>query len=88
MSLNMLYEKIASLPPSLLPMVEQFIDTLPLEKKQDLAAWEGSYEDPDWGPPPVDKNGKRIHPQPGCMKGTFIMHDNFFEPDDDWKEYM
>jgi hypothetical protein len=28
------------------------------------------------------------HPQPGCMKGVFKMHDDFDEPLDDFKEYM
>ena len=31
---------------------------------------------------------KEKHPQPGCMKGTFIMHDDFDTPLDDFKEYM
>ena len=88
MNLTVLYEKIASLPPSLLPMVEHFVDTIQTKKERQMASWETNYEDPDWGPLPVDENGKRIHPQPGCMKGTFVMHDNFFEPDDDWEEYM
>jgi hypothetical protein len=81
----MLHEKIASLPPSLLPMVEQFIDTLPATA---VEGYDWRNYDPHWGPPPVDENGKRIHPKAGCMKGTFVMHDNFFEPDEDWEEYM
>ena len=28
------------------------------------------------------------HPQPGCMKGTFVMHDDFDEPLEDFKDYM
>ena len=86
MSLTELYDKIAKLPPSMLPKVERFVDSLPTSGKK---GWDGTmYEDPNWGPLPVDENGKRIHPQPGCMKGTFVMHDNFFEPDDVWEEYM
>ncbi|MDB5282090.1 MAG: hypothetical protein JWO06_1165 [Bacteroidota bacterium] len=34
------------------------------------------------------KNKKKIHPKAGCMKGTFIMKDNFDEPLEDFKEYM
>ena len=79
-----LYDKIASLPPSLLPKVEHFIDSL----QTSVDTWDDlDYDDPDWGPPPVDENGKPIHPQPGCMKGMIIMHDNFFEPDDVWEDY-
>ena len=83
-----LYEKIAQLPPSLLPKVERFVDRLPTMDDDDWI-WDGEeYDDPDWGPPPLDENGKPVHPQPGCMKGIIVMHDNFFEPDDDWEEYM
>jgi hypothetical protein len=88
MNLTVLYEKIASLPPSLLPVVEQFVDSLPTENERGVSSWEGNHDDPDWGPPPVDENGKRIHPKAGCMKGIIVMHDNFFEPDDVWEEYM
>jgi hypothetical protein len=28
------------------------------------------------------------HPQPGCMKGTFIMPDNFDVPLEDFSDYM
>ena len=28
------------------------------------------------------------HPKAGCMKGTFIMNDDFDEPLNDFKEYM
>jgi len=59
-----------------------------MEKDQEMAAWEGNLDDPDWGPPPVDENGKPIHPKAGCMKGIIEMHDNFFEPDDIWEEYI
>ena len=31
---------------------------------------------------------KKSHPKAGCMKGTFVMHDDFNEPLDDFKEYM
>ena len=80
-----LYEKIANLPPSLLPKVERFVDSLPITDN----GWdEYEYYEPDWGPPPVDENGERIHPQAGCMKGVVTMHDNFFEPDDDWEDYL
>ena len=72
-----LYEKIANLPPSLLPKVERFIDTL-----------QTVDNDPDWELPLYDKDGKKVHPQPGCLKGLIIMNDNFFEPDDDWDEYL
>jgi hypothetical protein len=34
----------------------------------------------------IKKN--RSHPQAGCMKGTFIMKDDFDAPLDDFKEYM
>ena len=76
-----LYEKIARLPPSLLPKVERFVDWLPTADDD----WEAEYDDPDWGPPSLDENGKPVHPKAGCMKGIIVMHDNFFEPDDDWE---
>jgi antitoxin (DNA-binding transcriptional repressor) of toxin-antitoxin stability system len=31
---------------------------------------------------------KRPHPQPGCLKGTFIMAPDFDEPLEAFKEYM
>jgi len=100
-----LYEKIARLPPSLLPKVERFVDSLPATEDGEcgdciVPDWDRplfykngqrtSVLDPDhdWRAPLYDEKGKKIHPQPGCMKGTFVMHDNFFEPDDDWEEYM
>ncbi|MCL2304760.1 MAG: DUF2281 domain-containing protein [Planctomycetaceae bacterium] len=80
-----LYEKIAKLPPSLLPKVERFVDSLPKANEN----WDDSNDaDPDWSKPLYDENGKKVHPQPGCMKGMIIMKDNFFEPDDDWEEYI
>jgi hypothetical protein len=80
-----LYEKIANLPPSLLPKVERFVDSLPIEDN----GWDAiEYYESDWGPPPVDENGERIHPKAGCMKGFVTMNDNFFEPDEDWEDYM
>ena len=86
--MTVLHEKIANLPPSLLPKVEHFIDSLPTT----VDDWDSDdldcYDDPDWGPPPLDENGKPVHPQPGCMKDVIIMHDNFFEPDDDWEDYL
>ena len=80
-----LEEKIAALPPSLLPKLERFVDSLPTanEKRDDLG--DLGF---DWSKPLYDENGKKVHPQPGCMKGTFVMHDNFFEPDEDWEEYV
>ena len=102
-----LYEKIAKLPPSLLPKVERFVDRLPTtdgEQKDECTEFccrEGAWPlfdkngnrvhfgpDHDWRAPLYDENGKKIHPKAGCLKGTFVMHDNFFEPDDDWEEYM
>jgi len=78
-----LYEKIAKLPPSLLPKVERFVDSLPKVNEN----WDDSNDaDPDWSKPLYDENGKKVHPQPGCMKGTFVIHDNFFEPDDVWDD--
>jgi len=76
-NMTALYEKIANLPPSLLPKVEDFIDTLSTVD-----------DDPDWELPLYDKDGKKVHPKAGCMKGVIIMNDNFFEPDDDWDEYL
>ena len=84
-----LYEKIANLPPSLLPKVEHYIDALPTTAggwdSMGIDNFDGG--DPDWGQPPVDENGKPIHPKAGCMKGMIVMHENFFEPDDDWDDY-
>ena len=86
MSLTLLYEKIASLPPAQLPKLKRFVDSLPVT----VDDWNDDDwdDDPDWGPPPVDENGKPIHPKAGCMKGVIVMRDNFFEPDDVWEEYM
>ena len=39
----------------------------------------------------IQKNQTKInknHPQPGCMKGTFEMHDDFDEPLEDFNDYM
>jgi len=103
-----LYEKIANLPPSLLPKVERFVDSLPMaEGESEDECKDTTYPDwgrplfyangkrtstldpnHDWKAPLYDENGKKIHPKAGCMKGTFVMHNNFFEPDDDWEEYM
>jgi hypothetical protein len=81
-----LYDKIAQLPPSLLPRVEHFVDSLPTTGD----AWDeedyGEYL--EWEAPLYDENGEKIHPQPGCLKDVIVMHDNFFEPDDDWEEYL
>jgi hypothetical protein len=79
-----LSEKIANLPPSLLPKVEHFIDHIS-KAPDDRDCW---HYGRDWGPPPVDENGEPVHPKFGCMKGFATMNDNFFEPDDDWEDYM
>jgi len=79
-----LYEKIANLPPSLLPKVERIVDVLSTAPDD----WDISNYDPDWGPPPLDENGEPVHPKAGCMKGFVTMNDNFFEPDEDWEDYM
>lgn len=31
---------------------------------------------------------EKKHPQPGCMKGMFVMHSDFDAPLDDFKDYM
>lgn len=31
---------------------------------------------------------KKKHPQPGCMKGIFVMRDDFDDPLEDFKDYM
>ena len=79
-----LLEKIAKLPPALLPAVERFVDSLPTPdgKRED------KYSMPNWDLPRYDKDGKKIHPKAGCMKGIIVMHDNYFEPDDDWEDYV
>jgi hypothetical protein len=78
-----LYEKITKLPSSLLPKVERFVDLLPLmEDKYNVVG------DSDWSLPLFDENGKKVHPKAGCLKGIIVMNDNFFEPDDDWEEYL
>lgn len=78
--MSTLYEKIALLPPSMLASVEHFVDSLP--------PMDSTENGDDWEMPFYGKSGKPIHPQPGCMKDVIVMNDNFFEPDDDWKEYM
>jgi len=84
-----LYEKLINLPPSLLPRVEHFVDSLPLSADHwDDFDWNGiDGGDPDWGPPPLDESGTPVHPKAGCMKGIIVMNDNFFEPDDGWEDY-
>ena len=92
-----LHDKIAKLPSNLLPRVEQFIDSLPDADDE----WElqpvydengkmvDMNEDDDWEKPLYDESGKKVHPKAGCLKGLFMMHDNFFEPDeDDWDQYV
>ena len=84
-TMTALYEKIARLPPSLLPKVERFVDSLPQANEN----WDDSNDaDPDWSKPLYDENGKKVHPKAGCLKGLITMKDNFFEPDDVWEEYM
>ena len=87
MSLNRLYEKIAALPPSQLPKLERFVDLLPATTDDWNDHWNDEDNDSDWEPPPLDENGKPVHPKAGCMKGVIVMRDNFFDPDDVWKEY-
>jgi hypothetical protein len=83
-AMSTLYEKIAALPRPLLMKVEQFVDSLPASK----SGWDDiDYADPDWKPPPTRETGRPKRRKAGFMKGTFIMHDNFFEPDDVWEEY-
>jgi hypothetical protein len=79
-----LSEKIANLPPSILPKVEHFIDFLSMAKNDhDILCYH-----PDWQPPPLDENGEPVRPRFGCLKGVNTMNDNYFEPDDDWEDYM
>lgn len=30
----------------------------------------------------------KMHPKAGCMKGTFVLHEDFDEPLEDFSEYM
>ena len=83
--MTVLHEKIAHLPPSLLPKVERFVDSLQVAG-DDWDEW--NNDDPHWGPPPLDENGEPVHPTFGCMKGVVTMNDHFFEPDDDWEDYV
>jgi hypothetical protein len=83
--MTMLQEKIASLPPSLLPMVEDFIDSLPLTE-EGWDDWEGY--DPKWEAPLYDENGKKIHPTFGCLPGLIVIKDDSFETDGVWEEYI
>ena len=87
---TLLYEKIAKLPPALLPRLERIVDSLPTmdDGGDDLDFWDDLYDEPDWGPPPLDENGKPVHPKAGCMKDVIVMKDNYFEPDDIWEDYM
>jgi antitoxin (DNA-binding transcriptional repressor) of toxin-antitoxin stability system len=39
-------------------------------------------------PVPVSDIEKRPHPQPGCLKGTFVMAPDFDAPIEEFKEYM
>ncbi|MDR0328962.1 MAG: hypothetical protein LBI05_11770 [Planctomycetaceae bacterium] len=62
-----LYEKIAQLPPSLLPRVEHFVDSLPTAE-EDWNDWdEEDYKEYlEWGTPLYDENGKKSTPKPGA----------------------
>ena len=70
-----LYSKINQLPDKLKVEANDFLDFL-LEKNKKLIL--------------DDSKGtkKKKHPKAGCMKGTFIMKDDFDEPLEDFKEYM
>ena len=82
--MSTLYEKITSLPPSLLPKVERFIDSLLLSGN----SWNDlGCTDPNRKSLPA-KDGKPEQRKAGFLKGAIVMHDNFFEPDDVWEEYM
>ena len=94
-----LYDKIANLPPELLPKVEHFVDSLPeMDGEWELPPVYDANgkrvdlydDDGDWEQPLYDVNGKKIHPQPGCLKGLIVMHDDFFDTDedDDWDQYV
>jgi hypothetical protein len=81
---TLLYEKIAKLPPSLLPRLERMIDSLPTTDNE----LDGVDDEAYWHLPLYDKDGKKVHPKAGCLKGLIVMKDNYFEPDEDWEEYM
>lgn len=66
MSANMLYTKIASLPPNLIKEVDDFVEFLKMKQKR-------------------EKIKERKF---GCAKGLIVMHDDFDEPLDDFKEYQ
>ena len=68
MNLTVLYEKIASLPPSLLPKVERYVDSLPTmgDERDDVSV---NRDDHDWQRPFYYANGQK----------TFIT-----DPDHDW----
>jgi hypothetical protein len=62
-----LYEKISALPPSLLPMVERYIDSLPTTV-------------PNRESPSAGENSKPKRRQAGFMKGQIGMADDFDAP--------
>lgn len=64
---TILYEKINTLPPSMIKEVDNFVDFLKSKQKTKEKVKERKF---------------------GCAKGFFIMHDDFDEPLDDFKEYM
>jgi len=93
-----LNEKIASLPPSLLPMVEKFIDSLPRldenrePKQRQFGCMKGEIWMSDDFDAPMEL-GQTIRPvkktlTPGCMKGKIWMADDFDAPMEEFKEYM
>ena len=88
--MSTIHEKIASLPPPLLRKVERFVDSLPIPQNRTSKDIGECLDDTDHDGKlsPSHKAGKPESRKAGCMKGTFVMHDNFFEPDDVWKDYM
>lgn len=68
-----LYYKISNLPNSLKNDLMKYLDYLLMKSKH-------NYEN--------EKPANKKTPKAGCMKGTFLIKDDFDEPLEDFKEYM
>jgi|GEM_PF-451139 predicted HTH domain antitoxin len=68
-----------------LAQAAQMVDMRTVEFAEILAQYEVSLF--NYPASDIAKDAANAHPKAGCMKGTFIMRDNFDEPLDDFKEY-
>ena len=74
MDSSIVVNKIYKLPEHLVSQVNEFVDSLMNEEKHANENVEADMSQPKAGY--------------GGMKGLFVIHDDFDEPLDDFKEYM